>query len=149
LQVGLSKYDIYRDFCKGKRKMQFEDADDEVETRLDGLVAAIEARDKSAILDWIRAEQFTLVSLSNDEESLSAMILETEEFPALVAFLNSDHAEQFVDSISDQIEGEEVDLFEVSGEDLLAPLSTEFGLLINPESDDAVMIEPKLLQVDA
>jgi len=129
--------------------MQFEDADDEVETRLDGLVAAIEARDKSAILDWIRAEQFTLVSLSNDEESLSAMILETEEFPALVAFLNSDHAEQFVDSISDQIEGEEVDLFEVSGEDLLAPLSTEFGLLINPESDDAVMIEPKLLQVDA
>ena len=129
--------------------MQSEDADDEVESRLDGLVAAIEAEDKSAILDWIRGEQFTLVSLSNDEESLSAMILETEEFPALVAFLSSEHAEQFVDSISDQIEGEEVDLFEVAGEDLLAPLSSEFGLLINPESDDAVMIEPKLLQIDA
>ncbi len=129
--------------------MQSEDADDEVESRLDGLVAAIEAGDKTAILDWIRAEEFTLVSLSNDEESLSAMILETEEFPALVAFLSSEHAEQFVDSISDQIEGEEVDLFEVAGEDLLAPLSSEFGLLINPESDDAVMIEPKLLQVDA
>lgn len=129
--------------------MQSEDADDEMESRLDGLVAAIEAGNKTAILDWIRAEQFTLVSLSNDEESLSAMILETEEFPALVAFLSSDHAEQFVDSISDQIEGEEVDLFEVTGEDLLAPLSSEFGLLINPESDDAVMIEPKLLQLDA
>lgn len=128
--------------------MQSEDADDEMESRLDGLVAAIEAGDKTAILDWIRAEQFTLVSLSNDEESLSAMILETEDFPALVAFLSSDHAEQFVDSISDQIEGEEVDLFEVTGEDLLAPLSSEFGLLINPESDDAVMIEPKLLQLD-
>ncbi len=129
--------------------MQSEDADDEVESRLDDLVDAIEAEDKTAILDWIRGEQFTLVSLSNDEESLSAMILETEEFPALVAFLSSEHAEQFVDSISDQIEGEEVDLFEVAGEDLLAPLSSEFGLLINPESDDAVMIEPKLLQVDA
>ena len=129
--------------------MQAEDADDEVESRLDGLVDAIEAEDKTAILDWIRGEQFTLVSLSNDEESLSAMILETEEFPALVAFLSSEHAEQFVDSISDQIEGEEVDLFEVAGEDLLAPLSSEFGLLINPESDDAVMIEPKLLQMDA
>ena len=129
--------------------MQSEDADDEVESRLDGLVSAIEAEDKSAILDWIRGEHFTLVSLSNDEESLSAMILETEEFPALVAFLSSEHAEQFVDSISDQIEGEEVDLFEVAGEELLAPLSSEFGLLINPESDDAVMIEPKLLQVDA
>ncbi len=129
--------------------MQSEDADDEVESRLDDLVDAIEAEDKTAILDWIRGEQFTLVSLSNDEESLSAMILETEEFPALVAFLSSEHAEQFVDSISDQIEGEEVDLFEVAGEDLLAPLSSEFGLLINPESDDAVMIEPKLLQLDA
>ena len=129
--------------------MQSEDADDEVESRLDDLVEAIEAEDKTAILDWIRGEQFTLVSLSNDEESLSAMILETEEFPALVAFLSSEHAEQFVDSISDEIEGEEVDLFEVAGEDLLAPLSSEFGLLINPESDDAVMIEPKLLQVDA
>ena len=129
--------------------MQSEEADDEVDSRLEGLVSAIEAEDKTAILDWIRGEQFTLVSLSNDEESLSAMILETDEFPALVAFLSSEHAEQFVDSISDQIEGEEVDLFEVAGEDLLAPLSSEFGLLINPESDDAVMIEPKLLQVDA
>ena len=129
--------------------MQSEDADDEIESRLEGLVAAIEAEDKPAILDWIRGEQFTLVSLSNDEESLSAMILETEEFPALVAFLSSEHAEQFVDSISDQIEGEEVDLFEVAGEDLLAPLSSEFGLLINPESDDAVMIEPTLLQLDS
>ena len=129
--------------------MQSEDADDDAESRLDGLVAAIEAEDKSAILDWIRGEHFTLVSLSNDEESLSAMILETEEFPALVAFLNSEHAEQFVDSISDQIEGEEVDLFEVAGEDLLVPLSSEFGLLINPESDDAVMIEPTLLQFDS
>ena len=129
--------------------MQSEDSDDEVESRLDGLVAAIEAQDKTAILDWIRNEHFTLVSLSNDEESLSAMILETEEFPALVAFLSSEHAEQFVDSISDQIEGEEVDLFEVAGEDLLAPLSAEFGLLINPESDDAVMIEPTLLQLDS
>ena len=129
--------------------MQSEEADDEVDSRLEGLVSAIEAEDKTAILDWIRGEQFTLVSLSNDEESLSAMILETDEFPALVAFLSSEHAEQFVDSISDQIEGEEVDLFEVAGEDLLEPLSSEFGLLINPESDDAVMIEPKLLQVDA
>ena len=128
--------------------MQSEEADDEFDSRLDGLVAAIEAEDKPAILDWIRSEHFTLVSLSNDEESLSAMILETEEFPALVAFLSSEHAEQFVDSISDQIEGEKVDLFEVEGEDLLAPLSSEFGLLINPESDDAVMIEPKLLQSD-
>jgi len=135
-------------FRKGKRKMQADDSEDEVQVRLEGLVAAIEAEDKSAIRSWISGEHFTLVSLSNDEESLSAMILETEEFPALVAFLSSDHAEQFVDSISDQIDGEQVDLFEVAGEDLLAPLSSEFGLLINPESDDSVMVEPALLQSD-
>ena len=124
-------------------------SDDEMESRLDSLVEAIEAEDKDAIMTWIRGEQFTLVSLSNDEDSLSAMILETEEFPALVAFMSSDHAEEFVDSIADQIEGEEVDLFEVSGEDLLTPLAKEFGLLINPESDDAVMIEPALLQMES
>lgn len=126
-----------------------EENEDGVESRLDSLVEAIEAEDKSAIMNWIRGEQFTLVSLSNDEDSLSAMILETDEFPALVAFLSSEHAEEFVDSIADQIEGEEVDLFEVTGEDLLAPLAKEFGLLINPESDDAVMIEPALLQSDS
>jgi hypothetical protein len=124
-------------------------SDDELESRLDSLVEAIEAEDKEAIMTWIRGEQFTLVSLSNDEDSLSAMILETEEFPALVAFMSSEHAEEFVDSIADQIEGEEVDLFEVSGEDLLTPLAKEFGLLINPESDDAVMIEPALLQMES
>jgi len=124
-------------------------SDDEMESRLDSLVEAVEAEDKEAIMTWIRGEQFTLVSLSNDEDSLSAMILETEEFPALVAFMSSEHAEEFVDSIADQIEGEEVDLFEVSGEDLLTPLAKEFGLLINPESDDAVMIEPALLQMES
>ena len=124
-------------------------SDDEMESRLDSLVEAIEAEDKEAIMTWIRGEQFTLVSLSYDEDSLSAMILETEEFPALVAFMSSEHAEEFVDSIADQIEGEEVDLFEVSGEDLLTPLAKEFGLLINPESDDAVMIEPALLQMES
>jgi hypothetical protein len=121
-------------------------SDEEMGSRLDGLIEAIEAKDKDAIMSWIRGEQFTLVSLSNDEDSLSAMILETEEFPALVAFLTPEHAEDFVDSIADEIEGEEVDLFEVSGEDLLGPLAKEFGLLINPESDDAVMIEPALLE---
>ena len=121
-------------------------SNEEMGSRLDGLIEAIEAKDKEAIMSWIRGEQFTLVSLSNDEDSLSAMILETEEFPALVAFLTSEHAEDFVDSIADEIEGEEVDLFEVSGEDLLGPLAKEFGLLINPESDDAVMIEPALLE---
>lgn len=125
-------------------------SDDEMESRLDSLVEAIEAEDKDAIITWIRGEQFTLVSLSNDDEdSLSAMILETEEFPALVAFMSSEHAGEFVDSIADQIEGEEVDLFEVSGEDLLTPLAKEFGLLINPESDDAVIIKPALLQMES
>jgi hypothetical protein len=120
-------------------------SDDELSSLLDELVDAIEAEDKEAIMEWIRSKTFTLISLSEEEDSLSAMILETEDFPALVAFMNQEHAEEFVDSIADQIEGDEVDLFEVSGEDLLGPMSAEFGLLINPESDDAVMIEPELL----
>jgi hypothetical protein len=122
------------------------ESDDDVEARLEGLVEAIDADDKAAVLEWIQGEQFTLVSLGTEDDSLSAMIVETDEFPALIAFLSSEHAEQFVDSIADQIEEDEVDLFEVSGADLLAPLSEEFGLLINPESDDPVMIEPSMLR---
>lgn len=122
--------------------------DDEMESRLDSLIEAIEAKDKAAVLEWIHAENFTLVSLTDEEESLSAMVLETDDFPALVAFLGTELAEEFVDSISDQIEGDEVELFEVAGVDLLPPLDRSFGLLINPESDDAVIIEPGLLHDD-
>jgi hypothetical protein len=45
-------------------------SDEEMGSRLDGLIEAIEAKDKEAIMSWIRGEQFTLVSLSNDEDWL-------------------------------------------------------------------------------
>ena len=109
--------------------------------------------DKQAIDRWIRNEQFTLVALAEDAESeeegaLSALVVETEEVPAVVAFMSSEDAQRFVDSIADQIEGETVNLFEVDGDALLQPMSEDFGLLINPESDDAIMIEPGLLRQD-
>ncbi|XZE46126.1 hypothetical protein SH467x_001399 [Pirellulaceae bacterium SH467] len=116
--------------------------------RLEGLIQAINNDDHVAVDQWIRSERFTLVALAsdeNDEDALSALVVETEEFPAVVAFMDSEAAQTFVDSIADQIEGESVDLFEVDGESLLRPMSEEFGLLINPESDEAVMVEPGLL----
>lgn len=119
--------------------------------RLDGLIQAINNDDHAAVDQWIRSERFTLVALASedgDEDALSALVVETEEFPAVVAFMDTDAAQLFVDSIADQIEGESVDLFEVDGESLLRPMSEEFGLLINPESDEAVMIEPGLLHSD-
>ncbi len=127
------------------RKRQTMHPDDELDTKLDALADAIETENKEAVIEWIHRETFTLVSLGSDDGATAAMILETETFPALVAFLNSDLAEEFVDSIADQIEGESVEMFEVSGEDLLAPLTSEFGLLINPESEDAVLIDPSFL----
>ena len=89
------------------------------------------------------------MSLSNDEESLSAMILETEEFPALVAFseFRSCGAVRRFYFRPDRRVKKSICL-KSPVRICLAPLSSEFGLLINPESDDAVMIEPKLLQLD-
>ncbi len=116
--------------------------------RLAGLIQAINDDDREAVDRWIRSEKFTLVAMPSedgDEDALSALVVETEEFPAVVAFLDTESASQFVDSISDQIEGESVDLFEVDGEALLGPLSEDFGLVINPESDDAIMVDPSLL----
>ncbi len=123
-----------------------------VNNRLAGLIQAITDDDRAAVDQWIRSETFTLVALASEEEedenALAALVVETEEFPAVVAFMDSEAASQFVDSIADQIEGDSVDLFEVDGESLLRPMSEEFGLLINPESEDAVMIEPALLHGD-
>lgn len=127
-------------------------SDDET-SRFSVLAEAMSEGDKQAIDRWIRNEQFTLVALAEDAESedecaLSALVVETEEFPAVVAFMSSEDAQRFVDSIADQIEGETVNLFEVDGDALLQPMSEDFGLLINPESDDAIMIEPGLLRQD-
>lgn len=127
-------------------------SDDET-SRFSVLAEAMSGGDKQAIDRWIRNEQFTLVALAEDAESeeegaLSALVVETEEFPAVVAFMSSEDAQRFVDSIADQIEGESVNLFEVDGDALLQPMSEDFGLLINPESDDAIMIEPRLLRPD-
>ncbi len=128
-------------------------SDDET-SRFSVLAEAMSEGDKQAIDRWIRNEQFTLVALaevdgeSEEEGALSALVVETEEFPAVVAFMSSEDAQRFVDSIADQIEGESVNLFEVDGDALLQPMSEDFGLLINPESDDAIMIEPRLLRPD-
>ena len=128
-------------------------SDDET-SRFSVLAEAMSEWDKQAIDRWIRNEQFTLVALaeedgeSEEEGALSALVVETEEFPAVVAFMSSEDAQRFVDSIADQIEGESVNLFEVDGDALLQPMSEDFGLLINPESDDAIMIEPRLLRPD-
>ena len=122
-------------------------------SRFSVLAEAMSEGDKQAIDRWIRNEQFTLVALAEDADSeeegaLSALVVETEDFPAVVAFMSSEDAQRFVDSIADQIEGETVNLFEVDGDALLQPMSEDFGLLINPESDDAIMIEPSLLRQD-
>ena len=128
-------------------------SDDET-SRFSVLAEAMSEGDKQAIDRWIRNEQFTLVALaeedgeSEEEGALSALVVETEEFPAVVAFMSSEDAQRFVDSIADKIEGESVNLFEVDGDALLQPMSEDFGLLINPESDDAIMIEPRLLRPD-
>ena len=117
-------------------------------SRLAGLIAAMEKEDRAAIDQWIRSETFTLVALAaeeGDEDALAALVVETEEFPAVVAFLDTESASQFVDSIADQIEGDSVDLFEVDGDALLRPMSEEFGLIINPESEESIMIDPDLL----
>lgn len=121
---------------------------DENNNRLAGLIEAMEKEDREAIDRWIRSETFTLVALAaeeGEEDALAALVVETEEFPAVVAFMDTESASQFVDSIADQIEGDSVDLFEVDGDALLRPMSEEFGLIINPESEEAIMIDPELL----
>jgi hypothetical protein len=121
---------------------------DQHKARLDELAQAIADENREAIHEWILGGTFTLVALPSDsEDAVEAMVVESEDFAALVAFLDDDSANDFVNAIADQLDGEEVDLFTVEGSELLSPMSEDFGLLINPESEDAIMIEPSLLQL--
>jgi hypothetical protein len=117
---------------------------DSNDNRLGVLIQAITNDDVQAIEQWVMEGRFFCIGLDDQDESVSALIVETEEFPALVAFTSADSAKAFAESIVDEVEDEMVQL-EVDGQSLIQLMSDELGLLINPESEDEVMLEPGLL----
>ncbi|TWT81002.1 hypothetical protein CA13_24490 [Planctomycetes bacterium CA13] len=113
------------------------------------LDAAIADRDVSKIRTLILGLQFVLINIDDDEEddeSMGALTAEVEEEEVLVAFTSEEHAGQFVEEMGDLFtELDEVQGFIVDGETLLDYLPEEFGLLLNPETDEKQIIDGGLV----
>ncbi|MFN7845286.1 MAG: hypothetical protein ACK5YR_02550 [Pirellula sp.] len=114
------------------------------------LTAAISQEDAGAVQSWFLSRDFYLLVLASeeDEEAYSALIVEGEDFPAVVVFLDEERANAFSKTIAEQLDGEIVELLEVDGATLLDPLNFEIGIVLNPEEEDMILVHPDLVGLD-
>ena len=115
------------------------------------LSAAVEARDAAKLRELILDGEFILINIQSDEEddddeeAMGALTAEIDELPALVTFTSERHAGAFVGAMGDLFEdSEEVQGFLVDGDALLEYLPEDYGLLVNPETDSALVIDATL-----
>lgn len=114
------------------------------------LTAAISQEDASAVQSWFLNRDFFLLVLASeeDEEAYSALIVEGEDFPAVVVFLDEERANAFSKTIAEQLDGEVVELLAVDGATLLDPLNFEIGIVLNPEEEDMILVHPDLVGLE-
>jgi hypothetical protein len=114
------------------------------------LTAAISQEDAGAVQSWFLNREFYLLVLASeeDEEAYSALIVEGEDFPAVVVFLDEERANAFSKTIAEQLDGEVVELLSVDGATLLDPLNFEIGIVLNPEEEDMILVHPELVGLD-
>lgn len=114
------------------------------------LTAAISQEDAGAVQSWFLNRDFFLLVLASeeDEEAYSALIVEGEDFPAVVVFLDEERANAFSKTIAEQLDGEVVELLAVDGATLLDPLNFEIGIVLNPEEEDMILVHPELVGLD-
>ena len=111
---------------------------------------AIADRDAAAIRREMSGTEFVLISMSDgteedDDEGSGALTAEIDGHDALVVFTSEELAGQFVKDQDDLFEdSEEVEGLVVEGDALLEYLPEGFGMLIDPEVEEAAMIDPDL-----
>lgn len=112
------------------------------------LIDAIANRDASQVRSLMLETDFFVISLSSEDEpedgdQVAAMTAEIGDFEALVAFTTKESAVAFVTDQPDLFGDEEsVDGVTVEGAMLLESLPEKFGLLLDPESEIASVIDP-------
>lgn len=113
-----------------------------------GLLDAISERDASRVRSLISEADFFVISVSDDDDEndeVAAMTAEIGEFEAVVAFTSEKAATVFVTEREDLFGDEEgIDGVLVEGTMLLEYLPEGFGLLLDPESETASVIDPSL-----
>lgn len=114
------------------------------------LIDAVAERDAEKVRSLILAGNFVLISVSDsededDEENVGALTAEVGDFDVLVAFSSEQNAGTFVGQMGDLFEDEEeVEGVVVEGDAMLEYLPEGFGVLLDPETESACVIEPTL-----
>lgn len=118
-------------------------------TPAEGLIESAIAGDAAAIAAWIRRLDFTVAEAPEDAEGddRAALVVEVNDFPAIVAFTSDDCARIYAESDPELLDADgSMPAFVVAGTDLLQHLPEEFGLLLNPESDQCAVLTPDLVE---
>lgn len=114
------------------------------------ITAAITERDASRLSSLINSSEFIVISIAESDqqdEAVGALTAEVGDFEVLVAFTTEEHAGEFVRAQGELFDdGEDVDGVVVEGSALLDHLPQGFGLLVDPETDVAALIEPSLAE---
>ena len=88
----------------------------------------------------------TTKSEEDDDGNIGAITAEIGDIEVLVVFSSEQAAGHFVHESGDLFqEDEEVDGIVVEGDSLLDYLPEGFGILLDPESDGAIVIEPAFI----
>ena len=111
---------------------------------------AVSERDPIQLRSLIVTNEFVLLSTTKSEddenENVGAITAEIGEIEVLVVFTSEQAAGHFVHQSGDLFEeDEEVDGIVVEGAALLDYLPDGFGILLDAESDEAIVVEPSLI----
>ncbi len=116
---------------------------------LDSIQEAVAEREAKKLKSLIESHEFIVLSTASEDgdEPEGAFTAQIEEMEALVVFSSEEIAEGFVESSSDLFgDDEEVEGILVAGPALLEFLPVDFAVLLDPETDNAVILEPKLIE---
>jgi hypothetical protein len=118
------------------------------------LLEAVAERDADAIRATLLQGTFVVISIigpdSDEQDEISTLRAEVDDFEALVTFTSEQRASLFVKEMDDLFdEDDEVEGVFVAGEALLDLLADGLGLLINPEDETVVVIDPELAKIVA
>lgn len=108
---------------------------------------AVSERDFNQLRALLLGGEFVLLSTSrseqNEDDNLGAVTAEIGDIEVLVVFTSEQTAGHFVQESGDLFEeDEDVDGIVVDGDALLDYLPEGYGILLDPESDEVLVIEP-------
>ena len=112
------------------------------------LLAACQDDDPKIIAQAMLQSDFWLVNVSEPGQAdTSAMVLEIEDIPCLVAFTSEDHAGTFAEASGQGLnENDELPCFVVGGKEFMSNISAKIGVAVNPETEHFFLFAPDFVK---